>query len=151
MEFEKYLNLSKNNWPDFNIKWNLKLKDSLSSDNFNDTEFVKEFFSRGFLIGLINLNDLINNMHSFHQEKLKENLPVKELEDVKIAKIIYSCVTNKELLPPYITFCLGAFSIKDGWHRLRICSEIKEEKIPILISKDEKETFNKKINNIEWL
>ena len=155
MKFKKYIDSPKDKWPDFKIKWNLDLDKSLKDNipRYDSTDFLLNYyFPKGALVGWVNLNDLFDHMTSFCKKmRDRDSYIEEELNNIKIAKIISSCINKKELLPPYIDIVGDSFGIRNGWHRLLICLAKKEKKIPIFISHEKKMLFEKKIKNIEWV
>lgn len=151
--FEDYMDIAEKHWPRFNIKWDLDYKKSILANEIPESMFtdgsLSFHFPEGFIIGWVNLNDLLDKMIPSIKRDSKNWK--NDLNPIKIAKIISQCVNGATIYPPYVDICDTGINIRNGYHRLYICLTKKISKIPILISYNNKNNFARELQDIEWI
>jgi len=147
---KKYWNLPIEQWPSFEIKWDLSEKNrKLAFDNYDELIY-KKYFPNGLIAGYVNFKEF-NTKLAKHSQRTKDRI-WETSGTLKLAKTILYYVEGHAMTPPFI--CLDKDSssvmIGGGYHRIAVCLAKEIKFMPILANPSEKDKIQKIIPSIKW-
>lgn len=147
-ESKKYDKLPVEEWPEFEIKWDL------SPDNFHfvfdneKTDYVKKHYPEGLHLGWVTFAELDSNFACYSKRTPDETWTVGFAG--KISRAILHWVEGKKMTPPLIVPCLGEINIMAGHHRVAVCRAKQVDAIPILARQMDKDSLEEILPSLKW-
>ncbi len=147
---KKYQRLPIEQWPDFEIRWDLSPENRRFAFDGYDEATYRKYYPNGLIVGHVNFKEFHSSLAA-HSQRTKE-----EIWDTgsvpKLGKTILYYVEGNEMTPPLICLDKDGVSVMigGGYHRVAVCLAREVETIPILVIPAEKERMEKILPSIKW-
>lgn len=144
----KYDNLPIEEWPKFDLFWDLNSGNyRFALDDFNEETFQKHF-PDGLIVGWVDFDDLDKNIAQHCRRPTKEIWTAGAV--TKLSNAISYLVEGKKMTPLLVCLNEGSLIIGGGYHRFAICIAKKPKQIPILVIPFEKKILECKLRTLKF-
>lgn len=148
-EARKYNNLPIDQWPEFEVVWDLgKENRRYSLDNFDEKAYRKHY-SDGLLAGEVDFQEFLLKLAS-HSQRTKDQL-WETSGAQKLSRAILYFVEGNKMTPPLISYDKnGCLVVGGGFHRIGICLAKEVATMPILVRPSERIAIQNILTNVRW-
>ncbi len=147
---KQYRNLPIEQWPDFEIRWDLSPENRrFAFDSYDETTYRK-YHPNGLIAGWVDFTEF-NSKLAPHSQRTKEEI-WSTGSAAKIAKTILYYVEKNRMTPPLICLDKDGISVMvgGGYNRIAVCLAKEVEKIPILVVSSEKKILETILQSVKW-
>jgi hypothetical protein len=149
-ESKKYCNIPIEQWPDFEIKWDLSHENRRFAFDGYDEATYKKYYPNGLIAGIVNFKEF-NLKLAKHSQRTKDEI-WDTSSPTKLARTILYYIEGNAMTPPFICIDkdITSVMIGGGYHRVAVCLAKDAETIPILVSLSEKSKIERILTSVKW-
>lgn len=147
-ESKKYEKLPVEEWPEFEIKWDLSPQNFHFAFDNEKAEYIKKNYPEGLNLGWVTFIELDSSFAWYSKRTRDETWTIGS--SGKISRAILHWVEGNKMTPPLIVPCLDEVNIMAGHHRVTICRAKQIDTIPILARKMDKASLEAILPSLKW-